>query len=163
MRASEWAQDKNDIVSHLTPTTVYMLSAKGTPEGVHEQVVERLESGLPAESEYVRHVVLEAKLREREVKNRKGKREAREAREKRRSTKEQEEQAANLQRDLELRICQREAKEIAKFLRDRLSAEDFAKFRSAIADYSTYAAFLRVPVDGSIATIFPSEPPWAKS
>ncbi len=40
MRASEWAQDKNDIVSHLTPTTVYMLSAKSTPEGVHEQVVE---------------------------------------------------------------------------------------------------------------------------
>ncbi len=63
MRASEWAQDKNDIVSHLTPTTVYMLSAKSTPEGVHEQVVERLERGLPAESEYVHHVIQEARIK----------------------------------------------------------------------------------------------------
>ncbi len=85
MRASEWAQDKNDIVSHLTPTTVYMLSAKSTPEGVHEQVVERLERGLPAEPEYVRHVVHEAKLREREAKNTKGKREARDAQKRRES------------------------------------------------------------------------------
>ncbi len=85
MRASEWAQDKNDIVSHLTPTTVYMLSAKSTPEGVHQRVVERLEGGLPAEPEYVRHVVHEAKLREREAKNRKGKREARGAQKRRES------------------------------------------------------------------------------
>ncbi len=55
--------------------------------------------------------------------------------------------------DVEVAGVQREAKEIAKFLRDRLSAEDFAKFRNAIVDYSTYAAFLRVPVDGSMATI----------
>ena len=89
MRASEWAQDKNDIVSHLTPTTVYMLSAKSTPEGVHEQVVERLEGGLPAEPEYVRHVVLEAKLREREAKHRKGKREARDAQKRRESQPEE--------------------------------------------------------------------------
>ena len=85
MRASEWAQDKNDIVSHLTPTTVYMLSAKSTPKGVHEQVVERLERGLPAESEYVRHVVQEARIRESEAKNRKGLREARDARKRRES------------------------------------------------------------------------------
>ncbi len=40
-----------------------MLSAKSTPEGVHEQVVDRLEKGLPAEPGYVRHVVLEAKIK----------------------------------------------------------------------------------------------------
>ena len=80
MRASEWAQGKNDIVSHLTPTTVYMLSAKSAPESVHEQVVERLEHGLPAEPEYIRHVIQDAKLREREAKDKKGKREARDAR-----------------------------------------------------------------------------------
>ncbi len=80
MRASEWAQDKNDTVSYLTPTTIYMISAKSTPEGVHEQVVERLEKGLPAEPEYILHVIQDAKIREREAKNRKGKREARKAR-----------------------------------------------------------------------------------
>lgn len=89
MRASEWAQDKNDIVSHLTPTTVYMLSAKGTPEAVHEQVVERLERGLPADPEYIHHVVQEAKIREREAKNRKGKQEARDARKRRESQPEE--------------------------------------------------------------------------
>ena len=85
MRAAEWAEDKNDTVSHLAPTTIYLLSAKSTPEGVHEQVVERLKKGLPAEPEYVRHVVLEAKLREREAKNSKGKREARDAEKRRES------------------------------------------------------------------------------
>ena len=89
MRASEWAQDKNDIVSHLTPTTVYMLSAKSTPEGVHEQVLERLERGLPAEPEYVRMVVQEAKNSEHEAKNRKGKREARDAQKRRESQPEE--------------------------------------------------------------------------
>ncbi len=76
MQAATWAEGKSDTVSVLTPTAVYLLSAQSTPEGVHEQVVERLEKGLPAEPEYIRHVILEAKLREREAKHRKGKREA---------------------------------------------------------------------------------------
>ncbi len=63
MRAAEWMADKSELGSYLTPTTVYMLSAKSTPEGVHEQVVERLEKGLPAEPEYVRHVVQEARIK----------------------------------------------------------------------------------------------------
>ncbi len=97
MRASEWAQDKNDIVSYLTPTTIYMISAKSAPEGVHEKVVERLEKGLYAEPGYIRHVIQEAKIREREAKNRKGKRETpaerkrREARWERERCKEEEE------------------------------------------------------------------------
>ena len=61
-------------------TAVYLLSAKSTPEGVHEQVVERLEKCLPAEPEYIRHVIQDAKFRDREAKNKKGKREARAAR-----------------------------------------------------------------------------------
>ncbi len=89
MQAATWAEGKSDIVSVLTPTTVYMLSAKSTPEGVHEQVVERLERGLPAEPDYVRMVVQEAKLREREAKNRKGKQEARDARKRRESQPEE--------------------------------------------------------------------------
>lgn len=162
MQAATWAEGKTDMVSDLTPTSIYLLSAKSTPEGVHEQVVERLEKGLPAEPEMIRHLIKDAQIKKQDTKRAKGLRDARKAREKRRSTQEQEEQARKRQRDLELRIVQREAREIAKFLRDRLSAEDFAKFRSAIADYSTYAAFLRVPVDGSMATIFPPKP-WAKS
>ncbi len=160
MQAATWAEGKSDMVSVLTPTAVYMLSAKSTPDVVHEQVIERIEKGLPAEPEMVRHLIKEAKFIERQAKNRKGKREARKARENRRGTKEQEEQAADRQRDLELRVVQQEAQEAAKFLRDRLSAEDFSEFRQAIVDYSVYAAFLRVPVDGYAAEIFPSKPPW---
>ncbi len=83
MQAANWAEGKSDTVSVLTPTAVYLLSAKSTPEGVHEQVVERLEHGLPAEPEYIRHVIQGAKLREREAMDTKGKREARDARKKR--------------------------------------------------------------------------------
>ena len=89
MQAATWAEGKTDMVSDLTPTSIYLLSAKSTPEGVHEQVVERLEKGLPAEPKYVRHVVLEAKLREREAKNRKGKRKARDARKRRENAPEE--------------------------------------------------------------------------
>ncbi len=80
MRAAEWMADKSELGSHLTPNTVYLLSAKSTPEGVHEQVVERLEKCLPAEPEYILHVIQDAKFRDREAKNKKGKREARAAR-----------------------------------------------------------------------------------
>ena len=35
MQAATWAEGKSDTVSVLTPTVVYLLSAKNTPEGVH--------------------------------------------------------------------------------------------------------------------------------
>ena len=77
MQAATWAEDKTDTVSVLTPTTIYMLSAKSTPDVVHDQVVERIEKGMPTEPERVRHLIKEAKSIEREVKSRKGQREAR--------------------------------------------------------------------------------------
>ncbi len=83
MRAAEWAKDKNDIVSHLTPTTVYMLSAKSTPEGVHEQIVERLEKGLPAEPQMIRHLIKDARIKKQSS------REARDARKRRESQSEE--------------------------------------------------------------------------
>jgi hypothetical protein len=47
MQAATWAEGKSDTVSVLTPTTIYMLSAKSTPDVVQEQVVERIEKGFP--------------------------------------------------------------------------------------------------------------------
>ncbi len=83
MQAATWAEGKTDTVSVLMPTAVYLLSAKSTPDVVQEQVVERIEKGLPAEPEMIRHLIKDAKYREREAKNRKGKREARDARKRR--------------------------------------------------------------------------------
>ena len=39
MRAAEFLEDKYDTVSHLQPSTIYKLSAKGMPEPVLEQVL----------------------------------------------------------------------------------------------------------------------------
>ncbi len=101
MRAAEYMADKSETVSFLTPASIYLLSAPSAPEGVYEKVVERLEKGLRAEPGYIRHVIQEAKIREREAKNRKGKRETpaerkrREARwERERRKKEEERQDA---------------------------------------------------------------------
>ena len=89
MQAANWAEGKSDTVSVLTPTTVYLLSAKSTPDIVHEQVVERIAMGLPAESEMARHLIKEAKSIECQAKNRKGRREARDARKRRESQPEE--------------------------------------------------------------------------
>jgi len=89
MQAATWAEGKSDTVSVLTPTTIYLLSAKSTPDVVQEQVVERIEKGLPAEPEMVRHLISDAKLHEREAKSRRGKREARDARKRRESQPEE--------------------------------------------------------------------------
>ncbi len=184
MRVSEWAQDKNDIVSHLTPTTVYMLSAKSTPEGVHEQVVERLEGGLPAEPEYVRHVVLEAKLREREAKNRKGKREARDARKRRENPPEEIKNKRERQRGIARAEKQRKKKEkwerlelaanfycrageMAGFLRDekKLTQDEAGKI---FRDFNViYKRLREAIIEDSLShsnnvTVFPPKP-WAKS
>ena len=183
MRAAEWAEGKNDIVSHLTPTTVYMLSAKSTPEGVYEQVVERLERGLPAEPEYVRHVVLEAKLREREVKNIKGKREAQDARKRRESQPEEiknrrERQRAKARAEkqhkrkeqserLELAAnfyCR--AGEMAGFLRDEKKLNE-AEIGKMFSEFGAVYKRLRVAIIedslGDNVTVFPPQPSESKS
>jgi hypothetical protein len=45
MRASEWAEGKHEIVSHLEPTAIYLLTAPSTPDAVRQEVLSRLEEG----------------------------------------------------------------------------------------------------------------------
>jgi hypothetical protein len=45
MRAAEWAEGKHEIVSHLEPTAIYLLTAPSTPDAVRQEVLSRLEEG----------------------------------------------------------------------------------------------------------------------
>ncbi len=65
MRAAEWMADKSELSSHLTPNTIYLLSAPSTPESVQEAVIDDLEAGKPVNHREVREAVDEAKDEER--------------------------------------------------------------------------------------------------
>jgi hypothetical protein len=57
MGAAEWAEDKNEIVSHLSPTIVYALAAPSTPSSVTDRIVADAKAGRPVNDEYVkRHI-----------------------------------------------------------------------------------------------------------
>jgi hypothetical protein len=45
IKAAEWAEGKEEIVSHLHPTAIYLLAARSTPEAVWKEVLFRLEVG----------------------------------------------------------------------------------------------------------------------
>jgi hypothetical protein len=45
MAAAEWAEGKNDTVSHLPPTVIYVLSAPSTPANVEQEMMARIEAG----------------------------------------------------------------------------------------------------------------------
>lgn len=45
IQAAEWARDKNDTVSLLEPTALYLLSARSTPAVVQNEVLNRLKVG----------------------------------------------------------------------------------------------------------------------
>ena len=45
MQAAEWLAGKNDIVSHLPLTTIYLLAAKTTPEEIKTKVLSDVEAG----------------------------------------------------------------------------------------------------------------------
>jgi hypothetical protein len=45
MRAAEFAEDKNEIISLLSPTTLYMLAAKSSPTEIVTDVVARFKAG----------------------------------------------------------------------------------------------------------------------
>ncbi len=44
MQAAEWAEGKNDIVSHLPPKTLYLLAAKSTSVEIQTDVLQSLEA-----------------------------------------------------------------------------------------------------------------------
>lgn len=47
IRAAEFAEGKNEIVSLLAPATVYKLSAKSAPQEIVNDVLDRAKNGLP--------------------------------------------------------------------------------------------------------------------
>ena len=67
IQAAEWAEGKNDIVSHLPPTTLYLLSAKSTPEEIQAEVVSDLKAGKPVEVRRIEHQIADAKLKRRDA------------------------------------------------------------------------------------------------
>ncbi len=116
MQAATWAKGKSDTVSDLTPTAVYLLSAKSTPEGVHEQIVERLEKGLPAEPQMIRHLIKDARIKRQSAKRAKGSREARDARKRRESQSEEIKNRRERQRAERRAEKQRKKKEMSERL-----------------------------------------------
>ncbi|MCZ6893194.1 MAG: hypothetical protein O7H40_03980, partial [Gammaproteobacteria bacterium] len=60
IQAAEWAKGKNDIVSHLPPTTIYLLAAPSTPAEFTERVVADLDAG-----QVIDHAALQKEIRQR--------------------------------------------------------------------------------------------------
>jgi hypothetical protein len=70
MRAAEWAEGKNEIISHLSPTAVYALAAPSTPTAVTDRVIADSKAGKPVTDEYVKRHIKAAKEQERKKKAR---------------------------------------------------------------------------------------------
>ena len=49
MRAAAWAEGKTEIISDLSPTTLYLLAAPSTPKEIQAEVVSDLKAGKPIE------------------------------------------------------------------------------------------------------------------
>ena len=65
MRAAAWAEGKTEIISDLSPTTLYLLAAPSTPKEIQAEVVSDLRSGKPVEVQRIKHRILDAKLKQR--------------------------------------------------------------------------------------------------
>jgi Protein of unknown function (DUF3102) len=67
MQAAAVFGTKSDTVSDLSPTTLYLLSAKSTPEAIREKVIAKLEAGEPVDHARVRVEVRGARQRTKEA------------------------------------------------------------------------------------------------
>ena len=63
MAAAEWAEGKNDTVSHLPPTVIYALSAPSTPVEIHNAILARIEAGERVDPDAVKTEIAEVKLK----------------------------------------------------------------------------------------------------
>jgi hypothetical protein len=63
MRAAQWAEGRDEIVSHLEPTTLYLLAARSTPKIVRQEVLSRLEEGQRPAPQVVKDLIRTAKER----------------------------------------------------------------------------------------------------
>ncbi len=183
MQAATWAEGKTDMVSDLTPTAVYLLSARNTPDVVHEQVVERLEKGLPAEPEMIRHLIKDAQIKSQSVQRAKGAREARDARKRRERQPEEIKNRRERQRAIVRAEKQRKRKEqserlelaanfycrageMAGFLRDEKKlneAEIGEMFREFGAVYKRLREAIIEDSLGDNVTVIPPQPSESKS
>ena len=143
MQAATWAEGKSDTVSVLTPTTVYLLSAKSTPDVVHEQIVERIEKGMPAEPEMVRHLIKEAKSIERQAENRKGRRKARAAREHRETRWERERRKREEEHQRKQAAAMVIARQVAGILFNKLNEDEINKVCAALENLDVIKTMLR--------------------
>jgi hypothetical protein len=67
MSAAEFAESKNDTVSLLSPTCLYLLAAKSTPTSVVTEVISRIESGENVLDDDIRMMLGEARYARREI------------------------------------------------------------------------------------------------
>ena len=67
MSAAEFAESKNDTVSLLSPTCLYLLAAKSTPTSVVTEVISRIESGENVLDDDIKMILGEARSARREI------------------------------------------------------------------------------------------------
>jgi hypothetical protein len=67
VQAAGFADGKNDIVSHLEPTAIYLLSAPSTPSSARELVTERIRSGEWTPTETIKEIIAQAKDEHKEI------------------------------------------------------------------------------------------------
>ncbi len=158
MRAAKWMADKSGLGSHLTPNTIYLLSAPSTPETVQQQILGDLEAGKPVNHREVREVVQEAKYQEREAKKWKG-----ETRAERKERKAREEHLRRKHERIEA-AAMAVAREVADILVNKLSDEEITKVEEALMDLNVDFVRLRGAIidarqlHSDNVTVFPPKP-----
>ncbi|MCH9053459.1 MAG: hypothetical protein IIA72_20775 [Proteobacteria bacterium] len=130
MRAATWAEGKSELVSHLPPSTVYLLAAPSTPEEFTTEVLSNIESGCPVDHHQVRARIkmarVEQRIRDREISRR------RERRRRRSPARLKREEADHRRRQAEKEAQMIEADRLIDWLRKKLSPEDFTYLHTAM-------------------------------
>jgi Protein of unknown function (DUF3102) len=70
MKAAEWAEGKDEIVSRLEPTAIYLLAAPSTPDSIRREVLSGLEHGQRPTPRLIKDMIRAAKERTRPPKER---------------------------------------------------------------------------------------------
>ena len=174
MRVAKWAEGKNDIVSHLTPSTIYLLSAPSTPQAIQEKVVDAIKSDKTPKHAEIDRMVWEAKEQEREEKKRQAKtpeqRKKNWEREKRRTkTREREERKRQEEFRKKQDAATATAREVADILVSELSKDEVDKIYEVLDDWDVTFTMLckaidearRAPSDN--VTAVPLKPSGSKS
>ena len=130
MRAATWAEDKSELISHLPPSTVYLLAAPSTPEEFTTEVLSDIESGRPVDHRQVQARIkmaqLEQRIRDREESRR------REHRLRRSPARLKRKEADRRRRQAEKEAQLIEAERLIDWLRKKLSPEDFIYLHTAM-------------------------------